>query len=71
MQWQPIETAPKDGTEIWLFCPDEQPQQVAGYWAADPNGPYWAYCEQLVMDVAGEAFPTHWMPLPPPPGADA
>lgn len=65
--WQPIETAPKDGTSIWLFCPNDEPQQAAGFWANDPNGPYWAFCEQLVMDVVGQAFPTHWQPLPEPP----
>lgn len=66
--WRPISEAPRDGTAVWLFCPDDYPQQAVGYWADDPRGSYWAFAEQLVMDVAGMAYPTHFMPLPPPPG---
>jgi len=68
-QWQPIETAPRDGTNLWLFSGSDDPCQFVGFYADDPSGPYWAYAEQLVMDVAGQANPTHWMPLPPPPEA--
>lgn len=68
-EWQPIETAPKDGTALLG-------KDVAGDWPfvmkwegepRAPNGGYWAYCEALLSDVAGEATPTHWMPLPDPP----
>lgn len=70
--WQPIETAPKDGTDIlvtvgtggrchvvaWL---DEhgEPSAEYGWWRVDDNkhGPY---------SLRG-ASPTHWMPLPDPP----
>lgn len=60
MEWQPIETAPRDGTEVLLF----------------DNGIYglgwWALGEWRDFGDAGcagsEAFaPTHWMPLPKPP----
>lgn len=68
-EWNPIETAPKDGTEIWLFCPDDHPQQVQGYYSSEPeeNIRYWRPTEMLVSDVVGEIYPTHWMPLPEPP----
>jgi len=65
MEWQPIETAPKYGTDVWLFIPTDEPKQAVGYF--DDNGgeyQFWAYREQLVQDVQGLANPTHWMPLP-------
>lgn len=59
-QWRPISEAPKDGTRI--LCVLESGYYVilqwnrdAEYWQARPDGQTWT--------------PTHWMPLPPPPGA--
>lgn len=56
--WQPIETAPKDGTRVLLSTPtgkvaDGAFYQRYGVWS-------WPY----VM-----ANPTHWMPMPAPPAA--
>jgi Protein of unknown function (DUF551) len=67
MTWQPIETAPKDGTEVLMYCPGDIPAVVCGAYVDDPEIPYWRYSESLVADVVAEANPTHWMPLPPPP----
>lgn len=54
--WQPIERAPRDGTQFLAF-------EIGGYfncWWHD-NG----YGEQYWMDEAdSEPNPTHWMPLP-------
>lgn len=68
MQWQPIETAPKDGTPILGFADGEittvewfQIGAIAGYFTLCVCGP-WA--------VDGEWNPTHWMPLPNPPAQD-
>lgn len=63
MTWQPIETAPKDGTHITVFSPHALPCTVHwfdGGWHLSVNqcGEYSAYVWGL---------PTHWMPLPPPP----
>lgn len=61
-EWQPIETAPKDGTLILVFPFDVVCWQITGdlgYWFAD-----------RVSEIDGdylEEYPTHWMPLPNPP----
>lgn len=58
--WEPIETAPKDGTLVLLFCPSQftGDYQIVGLWERgnwrDPDE-----CQPI------EA--THWMPLPMPP----
>ncbi len=57
MNWQPIETAPKDGTEILLT--DGHYKRTG--WYAKRIG-VWS------MDAAVSlAMPTHWAPLPAPP----
>ena len=64
-KWQPIETAPKDGTAI-LVAHSEAAFDV--WWSDDENG--WV---DDCMDDWGDKYiiyhPTHWMPLPPLPGA--
>ena len=71
-QWQPIETAPKDGTEILLL--DHRDRVRIGSFRfdvyRDEDGPTWladdfedystGYASTLLM-------PIHWMPLPTPP----
>lgn len=64
MDWQPIETAPKDGTQILAWdgfnfdlcewsAPERRPQDAC--WWIDND--------------KGSMHPTHWQPLPPPPTA--
>ena len=81
MEWQPIETAPRDGTKVLVW---------AVKWAGEIHGP----TDSAVCDIAsfsnghsdypgtdwwdcagGDAYatwciPSHWMPLPAPPGSD-
>lgn len=62
-QWQPIETAPKDGSEI-LLC-SKKGRIANGVWmtATDRVGAWlWPYIK---------VEPTHWMPLPAAPGIAA
>ena len=59
LQWQPIETAPKDGTEIIVYRPD------AGVFGAFYSDECW-FCTYSGEDFSLEP-PTHWMHLPPPP----
>jgi hypothetical protein len=59
MQWQPIETAPKDGAYIFL-CPwGDAPDAFVSFWLAGECR--WANCEFAEHGL------THWMPLPEPP----
>lgn len=77
MDWQPIETAPMDGEVVLLHKPDERmvgPYIVTGYWGEYPgSGECWivaggnplGYFSPTTQTPQG--YPTHWMPLPPPP----
>lgn len=61
MSWQPIETAPKDGTFVLLYSPILFGEQmvVAYYELGRWN------------DLMGRVpQPTHWMPLPKAPEED-
>jgi hypothetical protein len=57
--WQPIETAPRDGTEVlaWQPTPEGGRVTVAGY--DGPDGPWW---DETGLRIA----PTHWLPYPEP-----
>ena len=78
MNWQPIETAPRDGTEILAWRRDCRIMLVR--WDAPENllsdsecealgdsaGGYdWIYADFVQGDwLEGDMIPTHWMPLP-------
>lgn len=79
MEWQPIETAPKDGTEIiGLFhrrYDDTSPPTEYGPWTVAFDGKKWRSswdgCEVIeYMDDFGTQYkgpdidPTHWQPMP-------
>jgi hypothetical protein len=58
--WRPIETAPKDGTDILVYCgPASDPIWGIACW---DEGAWrlWNDAEWRRHD-----WPTHWMPLPP------
>jgi hypothetical protein len=63
MDWQPIETAPKDGTNILLGWPT---MVLSGYWADWRSRKSWVTSRGEYSD---KYAPTHWMPLPDPPVA--
>jgi hypothetical protein len=75
MTWQPIETAPKDGTPILVwngssfgFYTRAGDMGVA-IWReqALPGKDRWRWCAQDCCDGVTTYDPTHWMPLPGPP----
>ena len=57
-EWQPIETAPKDGTNILVYCSDFPEQMVAYY----GNGI--VTDESCWQSGLCPIHPTHWIPLP-------
>jgi hypothetical protein len=66
-EWQPIETAPKDGTAILIW-----PANASFY--GDEATSYvvrWHDWKEAWIEASGEEYaafyPTHWMPLPAPP----
>lgn len=76
MEWQPIETATKDGTEILLRVSVRAGipgKLLVGHW--QPGGlciedhpeiaAGWYFWNGSMFDLASK--PTHWMPLPAPP----
>ena len=69
MKWQPIETAPKNGTEVLLYS---RVGHVIGKfcrWAPDDRD--WMGSDWVVTwdDSCLSTPPTHWMPLPAAPDA--
>jgi hypothetical protein len=72
-KWQPIETAPRDGSKVILWDSHEgvccaRYEDYAAGWRA-----FWG-TENYIRDGSTYDFaliashPTHWMPLPEPPG---
>ena len=59
MEWQKIETAPKDGTEILLACTGVLPDVGLCYWRDDHVMVGWTWGLKCRF-----GNPTHWMPLP-------
>lgn len=61
MEWQPIDTAPKDGTLFMAWCPKSKLSLMVF------NNPI----ESETWSLTGPSYvvpePTHWMPLPSPP----
>lgn len=73
--WQPIETAPEDGTEFLAYYPEGKIDDDYENWI--PVVAIVKTDERCDLDrLEGNTYfmtpygnPTHWMPLPPPPEA--
>lgn len=63
-EWQPIESAPRDGTEIVVgkYYGEQWHANTAAWMPEGANGPGW-----ITPDCCEVIRPTHWMPLPTPP----
>lgn len=77
--WQPIETAPKDGTDVIVMYMHIDTQVVHNAffsseqenWDAEDIG-WWSYEHFEVRRIKLDDWmaPTHWMPLPQPPAKE-
>lgn len=76
ISWRPISTAPKDGTWVLLTGGRDGGYDnivgpcVVAFWDTSQLDDGWAYC---YWDGGwGSAYenPSHWMPIPEPPGGD-
>jgi hypothetical protein len=67
MTWQPIETAPKDGSTLLLavLYAKELSQTQVGEWRERLPGHFDWLQHKTINRFAGEV--THWMSLPEPP----
>jgi hypothetical protein len=79
--WQPIETAPKDGSEVLLYRDDAG--VILGRWIApcdflddaelenhpdDRDDADWFGADFIAgYRITNDGLPTHWQPLPEPP----
>lgn len=87
-QWQPIETAPKDGSKLILsyINRNDMPRTVMARWLTDDEAAEtdadgvgleggWYECidnwDDYTEVAIHEGEPTHWMPLPAAPSAQA
>ena len=61
MTWQPIDTAPKDGTDVLVYEPISGEMFVAFYHEVD-----WFFVFHPTIKMAVRN-PTLWQPLPAPP----
>lgn len=70
-RWEPIETAPKDGTEVLVASPGRHHQPADRSYVAAAryhDGEGWYEVNNDPTDIwGGPLYPTHWMPLPLPP----
>ncbi len=69
--WQPIETAPKDGTTIIAYSPGGTYQNGIAYPACVGTA-YWRNADTLNPGMwcgpyNPRGYPTHWQPMPAPP----
>ena len=66
--WQPIETAPRDGTWIWCWHEEKRWKRVGMRCKA--SGPRWYYSGTGFNAEYADDAPTHWRPLPAAPQED-
>ncbi len=68
IDWQPIETAPKDGTTVLVWPPTFTGVISCAKWNEDQYAtrprPFWSRLDSLNDADSRRKPPTHWAPLP-------
>ena len=67
MNWQPIETAKKDGTCMLVACTNGAVYAVR--WGSLPDDEWVVVGGSDLSVGCVRRIPTHWMPLPAPPSS--
>jgi len=67
-EWQPIDTAPKDGTHFLVWEPDAAPNIAVAYYVSLEGMTFFAYADDVLSDAMPDGpEATHWQPLLQPP----
>lgn len=76
-QWLPIESAPRDGTQVLVWSDELYIKPYIAWWGVDQNAPEDGNEQEEWLTGDGDSWstgyyytpcnPTHWMPLPAPP----
>jgi hypothetical protein len=72
-EWQPIETAPKDGTEFISWLVNDGRGWIEFRTRFDPDSEAFQIYTRVDYDTddwESGYTATHWLPLPPPPAGD-
>ena len=67
MNWQPISTAPKDGTRILVWNGSYASAVVYAHNLYKNEDGWWLEDDGEQWDAFLYSEPTHWMPMPNPP----
>ncbi len=70
VDWQSIETAPKDGTDILIHCQDENVIVSAKWRSSYADGQGAWFTTDPIDRLLWIQCPTHWCPMPFPPSKD-
>lgn len=65
--WRSMDSAPRDGTRVLLWYEELEPHTIQGQWDAD-FGWVDVWNNDKIEGDSGSIWPTHWQPLPSPPG---
>ena len=67
-EWQPIETAPKDGTpiDVWVIDVNSAYRKTEIFWNTDTHC-WWDNDQYYGQGGPMDGTATHWRPLPKPP----
>lgn len=68
-EWQPIETAPKDGTPVVLLYPEGKTDDGESFFPEMVVSRYERHYWASIAEVGSHGKPSHWLPLPPNPAA--
>jgi hypothetical protein len=69
MAWRSMNSAPRDGRDVLLYCPDFKETEIAFYRESEASAQHGRVVWELPKDggCLAENVPSHWHPMPTPP----